>query len=370
MTAILDSYTLTESQEKNRKIIRWWLYSIVFLCIVIVAIGGATRMTGSGLSITEWKPLHGTIPPLSAADWQEEFEKYQQISQYKELNQGMSLTQFKHIFWWEWGHRLIARLIGIIAILGFVYFLVRGMIERKHVLSLFCVPLLVGIQGAIGWWMVSSGIGKSSLIYVSQYRLAVHLVAACILVIVVLYIARGFAEYSEKPISRSMQRFAGWIVFLILFQIYLGALVAGLHAGLKYNTWPLMDGKIVPDNLYNAALGWRNFFENETMVQFVHRMFAYFLLFVALVHTLKMEVLLPGSTHSRRAMVLLVLLIVQAIFGIITLLMHVPIEWGIIHQVFALLVLCFAVMHWRATKGAYPAPSAPNPFSNTWFAKK
>lgn len=356
MTAMLESYTLTERQERNRKIIRWWLYVIVFLCVIIVAIGGATRMTGSGLSITEWKPIHGTIPPLDEAQWQEEFSKYQQIAQYKELNQGMSLAHFKTIFWWEWAHRLIARLVGVIAIVGFFYFLARGMIERKHILPLFCVPVLVGIQGAIGWWMVSSGIGESSLIYVSQYRLAIHLVTACILIVVVLAMARGFVEYSEKPTSRSMQHFAGWMVFLILFQIYLGAFVAGLHAGLKYNTWPLMDGKIIPDHLYNSALGWRNFFENEMMVQFIHRMFAYFLLFIAVVHALMMQKIFPETRHAKRAMILLVLIIVQAVCGIITLLTYVPIEWGIIHQVFALVVLCFATAHWRATKGAYPAP--------------
>lgn len=346
---------LTLKQIKDRRLVRRWLYLVFLVLIAIVLVGGATRMTGSGLSITEWKPVHGIIPPIGEVEWQEEFDKYQQIAQYQQVNQGMSLEQFKYIFWWEWGHRFLARFVGILVAIPLVLFWVTGRLEASVKWRLVGILLLGGIQGAIGWWMVSSGIGDSKLTNVSQYRLAIHLTTACIIVIAVFALARSLAEYSEKPASRSIQRFAGWLVFLVLFQIYLGALVAGLHAGKVYNTWPLMDGRLIPDGLLNLQPVWLNLFENAMTVQFVHRCFAYILLIVAIIHALKVEKMLPGTTHSRRAMVLLFLIVLQAVFGVITLLTEVPIEWGLIHQGFALVVMCFAVAHWIGTKGALPA---------------
>lgn len=356
-TIAIEPPELTPQQARNRSMIQKWLYIILLLCLAIVLVGGATRMTGSGLSITEWKPIHGVIPPIGDAQWQEEFEKYQQIAQYKLVNQGMTLSEFKGIFWWEWGHRVLARLVGIIALFGLIWFWATKRIEKSILPQLIAVPVLIAIQGGIGWWMVASGLGGSDLTSVSQYRLAIHLVTACLVVIFVTYVSRGLSDYSEKPANRSIQRFAGWLVFLVLFQIYLGALVAGLHAGKVYNTWPLMDGQIIPDGLLIDNPAWRNLFENRLTVQFIHRGFAYLLLIAALFHALRVEKLAPGTTHARRAMLLLLLIVAQAIFGIVTLLTEVPISWGLIHQGFALIVLCFAVAHWRATKGAYPLVS-------------
>lgn len=353
-TSIDNVSALTPQLAYGRGLIQKWLYVVLLLCLAIVLVGGATRMTGSGLSITEWKPVHGVIPPIGQAEWQDEFEKYQQIAQYKLVNQGMSLSQFKGIFWWEWGHRLLARLVGVIALFGLLWFWVTKRIEKNILPQLIAVPVIIGIQGAIGWWMVASGLGGSDLTSVSQYRLAIHLVTACIVVIFVTYVARGLADYTEKPANRSIQRFAGWLVILVLFQIYLGALVAGLHAGKVYNTWPLMDGQLIPDGLLIDEPVWRNLFENSLTVQFIHRCFAYLLLLAALFHAFRVEKLATGTTHARRATWLLILVLIQAVFGIITLLTEVPISWGLIHQGFALLVLCFAVAHWRATKGAYP----------------
>ncbi|WP_336279191.1 COX15/CtaA family protein [Bartonella sp. CB175] len=341
-------------QKRYRKQIQVWLDSILFLCLAIVLVGGATRLTGSGLSITEWKPIHGVIPPMGVDQWQEEFLKYQQIAQYKLLNHDMTLSAFKEIFWWEWGHRILGRIVGLVAFLGLIWFWATKRIEKNILLQLIIVPVLIAIQGVIGWWMVASGIGESNLTSVSQYRLAFHLITACFVIIFVTYLSRGFAEYSEKPANKIIQHFSGWLVIFILVEIYLGALVAGLHAGRVYNTWPFMDGQIIPDGLLNHNPIWLNLFENPLTVQFIHRFFAYFLFIIVVIHALYVQKSVPHSTHARRAFLMCALIVAQAFLGIITLLNEVPIILGLIHQSVALAILCFSVAHWRATKGAYP----------------
>ncbi|WP_019222600.1 COX15/CtaA family protein [Bartonella rattaustraliani] len=349
----LSDNVLTPLQKRNRKQIRVWLYCILVLCLAIVLVGGATRLTGSGLSITEWKPIHGVIPPIGVEKWQEEFSKYQQIAQYKLLNRDMTLSAFKVIFWWEWAHRILGRLVGLVALLGLIWFWMTKRIEKNMLLRLSIVPILIAFQGAIGWWMVASGIGQSNLTSVSQYRLAFHLITACFVIVFVTYLSRGFTEYSEKPASQKVQHFAGWFVVLILIEVYFGALVAGLHAGKVYNTWPLMDGQMIPDGLLQHSPMWLNLFENSLTVQFTHRLFAYFLFIVAIIHALYVQKNIPHSTHSRRAFFMCMMIIVQAFLGILTLLHEVPISLGLIHQTVALIILCFSVAHWRATKGAY-----------------
>ncbi len=350
----LNDGVLTPLQKKYRKQIQVWLYFILFLCLAIVLVGGATRLTGSGLSITEWKPIHGVIPPIGVEQWQEEFLKYQQIAQYKLLNHDMTLSAFKVIFWWEWAHRILGRLVGLVALLGLIWFWATKRIEKNTFLQLTIVPILIAFQGFIGWWMVASGIGQSDLTSVSQYRLAFHLITACFVIIFVTYLSRGFTEYSEKPTNQGIQSFAGWLVILILIEIYFGGLVAGLHAGKVYNTWPLMDGQIIPDGLLQHNPVWLNLFENSLTVQFVHRFFAYFLFVAAVIHALYVQKNVPHSTHSHRAFIICIMIIIQALLGILTLLHEVPISFGLIHQTVALAILCFSVAHWRATKGAYP----------------
>lgn len=340
-----------DRELRNRAWVRGWLYVVLLALFALVMVGGATRMTGSGLSITEWKPIHGVIPPLNQAEWQEEFEKYQQIPQYQQINKGMSLDEFKGIFWWEWAHRLLARGVGFLVAIPLVLFWVTRRLENRLKPRLIGLLALGGLQGAIGWWMVASGLAER--VSVSQYRLATHLTLACIIIVAVTYIARGIAPYSERPAERGVQRFAGLMVLLVLIQIYLGALVAGLHAGLTYNTWPLMDGAIIPGDLFVMDPAWRNLFENPKTVQFVHRMFAYTVLAAALWHALAATRAAPGSTHARRAWVLFVLLLGQAAIGIATLLMMVPLDVALTHQAFAMIVLIFATAHWRGTKGAY-----------------
>ena len=339
---------------QNRAQVRGWLYVVLVALFALVVVGGGTRLTESGLSITEWKPIHGVIPPLNDAEWQEEFAKYQQIPQYTEINKGMSLDAFKQIFWWEWAHRFLARGVGVLFALPLLFFAVTRRIERGLGPKLVLLLFLGGLQGAIGWWMVASGLVDRT--DVSQYRLATHLTLAAIIFAAVLYVARGLAPHSASPASQDTRRFAGIMVLLVLFQLYLGGLVAGLNAGLSYNTWPLMDGTVVPGGLFAIDPAWRNFFENPKMVQFVHRLGAYVVLAAALWHAYAVTSREPGTTHARRAVVLLFLVIAQAGIGIGTLLTQVDIHWAMTHQAMALIVLGFATAHWRGSKGPYPLP--------------
>ena len=244
------------------------------MLVALVLVGGATRLTNSGLSITEWKPIHGVIPPLNDAEWQEEFAKYQQIPEYAQINQGMSLEAFKRIFWWEWAHRILARGVGFVFALPLLFFwATRPHRARADAESWSACWLLGGLQGAVGWWMVASGLVDR--VDVSQYRLATHLTLACLIFAATMVVARGLAPHSEPPADRGTQRFAGFLVLAVLVQIFLGGLVAGLDAGMSYNTWPLMDGAVIPGDLLVIEPVWRNFFENPKTVQFVHRVGAY-----------------------------------------------------------------------------------------------
>lgn len=339
---------------RNRAQVRFWLYCVLVVLFALILVGGATRMTGSGLSITEWKPIHGVIPPLNEAEWQEEFLKYQQIPQYEKINHGMSLDEFKGIFWWEWAHRLLARGVGFLFAIPLVFFWVTRRVERGLTPKLIGILALGGLQGAIGWWMVASGLVER--VSVSQYRLATHLTIASLIFMATMVVARGLAPHSQTPAGRRTQRLAGILTLLVMVQIYLGGLVAGLHAGLSYTTWPLMDGKVIPGDLLLLEPVWRNFFENPKTVQFVHRIGAYTLFVVALWHMIATGRSIPGSTHARRAVLLFILVLIQAIVGIATLVMQVPMHLALTHQGFALVVLGFAAAHWRGTKGAYPLP--------------
>lgn len=346
---------LRDKQLRDRVLLRGWLYVVLLVLFALVIVGGATRLTDSGLSITEWKPIHGVVPPLSEAEWHEEFDKYRQIPQYQQINKGMSLEEFKTIFWWEWGHRILARGVGFVFALPLLFFWVTGRVERGLSPKLIGILALGGLQGAVGWWMVSSGLVERT--DVSQYRLATHLTIAALIFAATMVVARGLAPHSEPSADRDTQRIAGLIVFFSLFQIFLGGLVAGLNAGLSYNTWPLMDGAVVPGGLLVIDPVWHNFFENPKTVQFIHRIGAYVLFAIALWHMIAVRRRQPGTTHGRRALVLFHLVLVQAAIGVATLLMQVPLHWALLHQGFALVVLGFAAAHWRGTKGAYPLPT-------------
>ncbi len=339
--------------EKNRRILRIWLMLVLLCLFALVLVGGATRLTDSGLSITQWKPLHGVIPPLSAVEWQEEFALYQKIPEFSAINPDMTVEQFKSIFWWEWAHRLLARSVGLVFGLPLFFFWLTGRIERRLRWPLTGILALGGFQGFIGWWMVSSGLTQRT--DVSQYRLATHLTLACLIIAAITWIWRALAPHSGAALPESnTRRMAVAIAVLVLFQIYLGALVAGLDAGMAYNTWPLMDGAFIPDGLAIIKPVWRNLFENAMTVQFIHRANAYLLWSLALVHMVASLRYHPATTHARRAVVLFGLVSLQAVVGIVTLVHQVPIDLALTHQAMAIVVLGFAIAHWRGFYGAYP----------------
>ena len=351
--------------DAHRSAIRLWLFAVAALVFAMVLVGGATRLTESGLSITEWKPVMGVVPPLTDAQWQTEFGHYQEIPQYRALNNGMSLDAFKVIYWWEWTHRLLGRLIGVAFLLPFLWFLWRGWIGPGLRGRLWLIFGLGGLQGAVGWWMVASGLANR--VEVSQYRLATHLVLACVIYIAMLWTAaqlgNGKAAVAERGragegIPVRLRASAIGLLILVLTQIYLGALVAGLRAGYIYNTWPLIDGGFVPHaaRLFSAAPLWRNFFENTLTVQFDHRMLAYTIWICALLHAIDAgRAWRAGKGRALAgALTLATAVTLQAALGIWTLLEVAPLSLSLLHQAMAMLVLTAATLH--AARLAEPAP--------------
>ncbi len=336
-----------------------WLWCVAGLVFAMVLVGGATRLTQSGLSIVEWKPVMGVIPPLGEADWQAEFAKYKTIPQYEQLNRGMSLDEFKTIYWWEWSHRLLGRLIGVAFLVPFLWFLWRRSLDRIG-LALAGIFALGAVQGGVGWWMVASGL--SERVSVSQYRLAFHLTLACMIYVALVRAAdrAWFASNAPSPycmVPRRLRWSAGALLALVIVQIYLGALVAGLHAGLIYNTWPLIDGSLIPSaaNLFFDYPLWRNFFENALTVQFDHRMVAYGLCAFALVHAADAYCLAPGKPLAKSAGFVAAAVLAQAAIGITTLLAGAPIALALLHQAVALVVLTGAALHASRTSSMPPS---------------
>lgn len=350
-----DLVALQKKTKSNRKLMRLWLGIVLLAIFTLVIVGGATRLTDSGLSITQWKPIHGVVPPLSLEEWNEEFDLYRQIPEYQQINKGMSLDEFKYIYWWEWAHRFLARGVGVLFGVPLLIFWIAGRVEKPVRWPLVGLLFLGGLQGFIGWWMVSSGLVDR--VDVSQYRLAIHLTLACIIFAAIVWVMRGLAPHSKDVSPTNSAHF--WSVVLtfgVLFQIFLGGLVAGLDAGLAYNTWPQMDGAFIPQDLWVMEPLWKNVFESAKTTQFIHRMSAYILWFAALYHMVACLKGGAGSTHARRSVVLFGLITLQAMFGIITLVLQVPFNWALIHQGSALIVLGFAVAHWRGFVGAYDLP--------------
>jgi heme a synthase len=333
-TAIVDP-------PQSHRALRIWLWSVAALVFAMVVLGGTTRLTESGLSITEWKPISGVLPPLSPADWLAEFSKYKAIPQYKDLFSNMDLSGFKFIFLWEWSHRLLGRLIGVVFAVPLIVFWLRGMLPARFKLKLVGLLALGGFQGFIGWWMVSSGLVHR--VEVAQERLAVHLLLASLTFAALVYLAASLAPRPSvvQPAAAPLRRFATATICVLFLQIFLGALVAGLRAGRAYNTWPLMDGHFIPPVHLLFALQplWRNFTDNFAMVQLQHRMVAYGLLLLALIQALCAKAWAPKSKAKRRAFHLFGLVFMQAGLGIMTLLLAVPLWAGLLHQAFAMFVL-------------------------------
>ena len=317
--------------------VRIWLYALASFVLLIVVVGGITRLTESGLSITSWKPVSGIIPPLNDAQWQAEFEAYKQIPQYSIVHSWMDINDFKYIFFWEWFHRLLARTLGLIFIVPFIIFLFQKRLSRNLALPLFTLFILGGFQGFLGWWMVSSGL--SELTSVSQYRLAAHLCAASLLFVALIYVARSIEP--GRVLGRvNFGHLATAIALgiLLILQIGAGAFVAGLDAGMGYNTWPLMDGAIIPKGLFVMDPAWRNFFENALTVQFIHRGIAYVIVaYVAYMIWRRSRDGGFGGVHGWLPR-LGILVLLQVGLGIATLLASVPISLAVGHQSLAFML--------------------------------
>lgn len=333
---------IDRSRKGARGAIRLWLILLFGLVCVMIAVGGMTRLTDSGLSITEWRPVTGALPPLTAEDWAAEFDKYRQIDQYRLMNQGMSLSEFQIIYWWEWGHRQLGRVIGLVWAVGFLFFWLSKRIPTGWTPRLLLLGALGGTQGAIGWWMVASGLNEG-MVSVASYRLAMHLgLAFVILGFIAWYtflLNRPETELLKARRAREAKLFSlstGLMHFAFL-QILLGALVAGIDAGRGYTDWPMMNGVFFPPEALDMAPLWQNFFENPAMAQFVHRVAGYLLAVFALVVWLRGRKSAHGATRFAFNAVGLVLL-GQIILGIVTVMYAAPWQLGIAHQATAVLL--------------------------------
>ena len=350
---------ISANQASHNRLVRGWLVAIAALIAIMVLVGGATRLTESGLSIVEWKPVTGTLPPLNQEQWTQAFEAYKTIPQYRQLNAGMSLDEFKTIFWWEWSHRLLGRVIGVAYLLPFLWFLWRGALGAELRRRLWLIFALGALQGAVGWWMVASGLAQR--VEVSQYRLATHLVLALLIFAGLVWTLRRLGGRTPSVTSARLKVTAVASLVLTFVQLYLGALVAGLRAGKIYNTWPDIDGALIPSaaRLFFEVPWWRNLFDNTLTVQFEHRMVAYALFLTAILHALDAV----GSRASKRvlhgAMWLAGAVTLQATLGILTLLNQVPIDLALAHQAGAIAVLTLAVFQVERLTGWQPQQAPP-----------
>jgi cytochrome c oxidase assembly protein subunit 15 len=359
LASVLEPATFAVSKRDEapvrHRVVRIWLLVVAGLVFLMVVVGGATRLTESGLSIVQWKPITGVVPPLSAAAWQSEFEAYQAIPQYRVVNHGMTLDEFKTIFWWEWAHRLLGRTIGVVFLIPLLWFLWRGWIDARLRPRLWIIFGLGALQGVVGWWMVASGLIERT--EVSQYRLATHLSLACLILVAILWTATELEPARQGAIPTRGRATAIALVGLALIQIYLGALLAGLRGGLVYNTWPLIDGTLIPpaSELFSEVPGWRNLFENVLTVQFDHRMTAYALWLLAAVHAGDLLWHKAGRL-SAGAILVLVAVTVQVGLGVLTLVYGVPLVAALLHQANAIVVLMLAAVHAaRLTRRPVPA---------------
>ncbi len=346
-----------------RRGIRIWLGALFLLVAVMIAVGGMTRLTDSGLSITEWKPISGAIPPLNAADWQAEFAKYQAIPEFALQNSAMTLQEFKSIFWWEWGHRQFGRVIGLVWAIGFFGFLAARAIPRGWTGRLLGLGALGGLQGAIGWWMVSSGL-TGAMVDVASYRLATHLGLAFVILglIAAHMLALQRSEVALIAARRAgegrLHRMTTGLMHFAFLQILLGALVAGIDAGRGFPTWPDMNGQFFPADAFYVPSGraiWHAFFENPGLVQFMHRMSGYLLASFAVVVWLRGRGSAYGAT--RRAFhVMMAVMIVQILLGVFTVLSAAAVHLAIVHQITAV-VLWVLIIRARHLAGAPQAGS-------------
>ncbi|MEP3346015.1 MAG: heme A synthase [Litoreibacter sp.] len=344
----------------NRRGVRTWLMVLFALVVVMIVVGGLTRLTDSGLSITEWKPVTGALPPMSEAAWDAELDKYRTIPEYQLQNKGMSLSEFKSIYWWEWGHRQLGRVIGLVWAVGFFWFLIRKQIPTGWTGRLVIIGALGGLQGAIGWWMVASGL-TGEMVDVASYRLATHLgLAFVILGLIAWYVfslGRTDADLLQARRSGSVRlgKLSIWLIALAYLQIVVGALVAGIDAGRTYTDWPLMGGDVFPELAFEYSPLWRNFFESEALVQFNHRTLGYVLFLFGMFVWSRARG--SASRAVKRAFDLVaVMMVAQMTLGITTVIYAAPWHLAIVHQLGAVVLICL-ILHARFTSIYPPAQS-------------
>jgi cytochrome c oxidase assembly protein subunit 15 len=350
--------------QDSPRVVAAWLLVCCALVFAMVVVGGVTRLTHSGLSITEWQPIVGTVPPLSPADWDTAFAKYQATPEYREVNRGMPLAEFKRIFWWEYAHRLLGRLIGVAFLVPFAWLALRRTVPRGYAAPLAGIFVLGGLQGALGWYMVQSGLIDDPR--VSQFRLTAHLVLAFVIFGAMLWTALSLlaprTSASVAPAQRTTWRLALAYAALVLAMIVTGGFVAGVRAGFAYNTFPLMNGHVVPPEILMLEPAWRNFFWNMATVQFDHRALAWTLAIVTPLLWWRVRRSAGDSPRARVAAdLMLAMLFVQIALGIATLVNVVPLALAAAHQAGALIVFALALNlahalrpHWANIGAARP----------------
>lgn len=342
--------------KSARRAISVWLMALFSLVVLMIVIGGMTRLTDSGLSITEWKPVTGAIPPMGEAAWVVEFDKYKATPEYELQNVGMTMAEFKGIFWWEWGHRFLGRFVGLVWFAGFAWFLVRKQIPTGWTGRLVGVGALGGLQGAVGWWMVSSGL-VGRMVDVASYRLAIHLgLAFFILGLIAWFVFELRRESAELLQARrrresGLMRLAAVLVLLLFVQILLGALVAGIDAGRSFPTWPSMAGEFLPSESFDYSPMWSNFFENPALVQFNHRLLGYVAFALGAFVWWRSRSSAMAGVRSRFEW-MMVIMFGQVVLGIVTVLYAAPVYVALIHQLGA--VVLFVLTLRARFEAGYP----------------
>ncbi len=322
----------------HRKQLTIWLFSCLFIVFLIVIVGGSVRLTGSGLSIVYWKPVTGILPPLNDQEWSKEFHAYQQFPEYKKVNFDITLSDYKYIYWWEYIHRILGRLLGLVFLIPFLIFRWQKKINTILQKKMIIIFLLGGLQGFIGWFMVKSGLSDKP--QVSHYRLALHLSLAYLIFCSMLWMMLGFYRPQIRPVEQRKKkslRLNQWLLFFLGFQIIYGAFVAGLKAGYIYNTFPLMGSYFFPDSAFHLQPFWINFFDSKPMVQFIHRILGYLIFFLGIIFTFQMYKDFPKEKIIVH--ISLFLLVLQVILGVATLVFAVPTWLGVMHQGNSLLLL-------------------------------
>ncbi|HMW57835.1 MAG: heme A synthase [Candidatus Accumulibacter phosphatis] len=324
-----------------RRQVALWLLICSAMVFAILVVGGVTRLTHSGLSIVEWQPIVGVIPPLNPAEWDETFEKYKKTPEYQQVNHQMTLAEFKSIFYWEYWHRVLGRLIGLVFLLPFLYFLLRRRIAPSLVPKLLGIFVLGGLQGAMGWYMVKSGLVDDPR--VSHYRLTAHLSLAFLIFLSMFWVALGLLSErgrgSRDVALKGLQRTGFWLTILVGYMVMTGGFVAGIRAGKAYNSFPLMNGHVLPPESFIIDPWYLNFFNNMALVQFDHRLGAWLLVFLMPWFWWKIRNAVVSSTARMVATLLLAGVLIQIALGIATLLLAVPVGLGAAHQGGAMVVL-------------------------------